>query len=105
MVNDTFLIFLQDFLCAMNKQQHRYKSAWLHPIDDLTGRPRFRLYVRADVELDCCSDEFDLIFDALYDRRDMEPFKYISGIVVLDRNNQLHCQTEDIKVFNEAEAC
>ena len=105
MVSKAFLKFLQDFLCDMNHPDRRYLSAWLHPIDDLTGRPRFRLFIQADVELGDCVEEFERVFFALESRKDQEPWKYISGVTVLDRNREPHCYIEDIMVLKAEEAC
>lgn len=96
---------IRTILCDMNKPYRKYASVWLSLNDDLTGRERYVLNVKADHLIDSCFDELDAIFDVLHEKMGATFVRTISRIAVYNANDEIHCYSGDIMVLEEDENC
>lgn len=92
-------------LCDMNKPSRRYSTVWLSLNDDLTGREKYILNVKAEHMIESCLGELDTIFDILYDKMGVKFTHNISRIAVYNSNDQIHCYSGDIMVLEKDEPC
>lgn len=96
---------IKEILCDMNKPYRRYSTVWLSLNDDLTGREKYVLNVKAEHMIESCFDELDSIFDVLYEKMGVRFSHNISRIAVYNSNDQIHCYSGDIVVLEEDETC
>jgi hypothetical protein len=89
----------------MNKPSRKYSTVCLSHNDDLIGRERYVLNVKAEHIIESCFEELDSIFDMLYDRLESESLQKISRIAVYNSNDEIHCESEDIAIIEEDSAC
>jgi hypothetical protein len=98
---------LNDVFCNNNKTSgKKYSEVWLSEVDfgGLYNNGMFLLCVKAEHEIDSCSSEITDIVNLL-DKEANEELKYIWSVRVYNIDNQIHCEREDIQVFNIADAC
>lgn len=92
-------------LCESNHDEPKYASAWLSFNDDLTGRERYVLNVKAEHDIPSCFAETRLINEKLREQLEPEALRLISRIVVHNFDEQVHCWTDDIVVVEEGSVC
>lgn len=96
---------IKEILCDMNKPYRRYATVWLSLTDDLTGREKYILNVKAKHIIDSCFVELDRIFDELYQKMGIRFSHNISRIAVYNADDQIHCYSGDIIVIEADETC
>lgn len=96
---------IRAILCDMNKPYRKYATVWLSFNDDLTGRERYVLNVKAEHLIESCFDELDSIFDTLREKMGATFVRTISRIAVYNANDQIHCDSGDIVILEEDENC
>ena len=79
---------------------------WLSDVDfgGLYHNDKFVLNVKADHEIGSCKDEISDIIEML-DKDAKDELKFIWSVNIYGKNEQIHCASEEILVFNEANAC
>ena len=95
----------QEF-CDSSKKGIKYIEVWLTEADfgGLYHSGKFTLNVRAEHKIESCFDEIGSILDLLKMEAPQEE-KYIYSVIVFDPSDNVHCAFDDIKVFNQEEAC
>lgn len=70
------------------------------PGDDATS---YLLKVKADWidGVDCCGNALDILINALWDTTDEDTRKYIFAIDILDRDDNLHCESGELQPQSE----
>lgn len=92
-------------LCTLNTQEKRYETAWLSLVDDLTGRELYVLHVKAEHYIPSCYDELRFLIKLLRAQLDLPFLAMIARIVVYNSNEEAHCWSEDLVLFEDAAVC
>ena len=97
---------LNTIFCDTNKKDNRYSEVWLSDVDfgGLYTSDKYVLNVKAVETIDYCNAEIRSIIDLL-DEKDKEALSYIWRVDVYTENDEWHCSSEDIMVYNAAESC
>lgn len=96
---------IKDILCSINSQHKTYETAWLSLEDDLTGRERYVLHVKAEHLIPSCYEELKFLTKAFWDRLESSMLSKIARIVVYNSNDEVHCWSEDIVLFEDSAVC
>ncbi len=96
---------VKTILCSINKLNIKYDTAWLSFEDDLTGRERYILNVKAEHTISSCYDEIRFLTKTLWEQLDPKSLKMISRIAVYNSSEQVHCWGEDILLLEDASVC
>lgn len=96
---------IKDILCSINKQNKKYETAWLSYEDDLTGRERYILNVKAEHNVSSCYEEIRFLTKTLWDELSADSLRLIARIVVYNSNEEIHCWSEDIVLLEDAATC
>lgn len=100
------VIELKDIFCNLNKNDRKYSTVWLSSLDDLTGRDRYVLNIKAEHNIDSCYEELEFVYKTLTGRIDNKILDSIIGrVAVFNKNEEEHCSIEDIVIFGEQEVC
>ena len=101
-----FIKHLQQIFCETNKENKKYSAVWLSDVDlgDMYHTDKYVLNVKAEHQIDNCNEEIISILNLL-DKKAREELKSIWRVVVYNANEEWHCYSEDIIVYNEQEAC
>lgn len=102
----TLIVNLNTVFCALSKGGKKYSEVWLTEVDfgGLYMSNKYTLNIKADHEIDNCSDEIKEIVFLLYDKAKKE-YEYIFEVIVYDSRNDIHCQTTDLIVYESDKAC
>lgn len=98
---------LKNIFCASNDEPRRYSEVWLSEADfgGLYKSDKFILHVKAEHDIDSCNDEIKNITNELFAKLTKEEFSLIWRIIVYNSSEEMHCASDELLVFNEAEAC
>lgn len=97
---------LNQVFCDMGNHGKRYSKVWLEDetFGGLYNSGKYVLKVQALHEIDNCSDEIkDIIFHL--DKVAKEELEYIIRVAIYDLNDEVHCESEDLIVYTEEDAC
>lgn len=92
-------------LCVLNTEEKRYEMAWLSLADDLTSRERYVLHVKAEHLIPSCYDGLRFLIETLRDKLAPSLLTVIARIVVYNSNEDVHCWSEDLVLFEDAAVC
>lgn len=97
---------LNEVFCNYNKTDKKYSEVWLSEVDlgGLYNNGKFVLCVKAEHEIDSCYNEINDIIQML-DENAKEELQYIWTVQVYDLEEEVHCESSDLKVFDEATSC
>ena len=105
---DTKLLIkkLNEVFCNNNKTGKKYSEVWLSEVDlgGLYDNGKFVLCLKAEHEIDSCYDETTDILNLL-NQQAKEELEYIWTVRVYNTQDQVHCESSDLKVFDEANSC
>ena len=93
---------LKEILSSINLQQKRYETAWLSLDDDLTGRERYVLHVQINGQLSSVSEELGLLTTTVRKWLDPALHPLFSRIVIHRDNEQIHNQSDDMLLLEDA---
>ena len=98
---------LNNIFCTENKATHKYSKIWLSEADfgGLYNSGMFILNVKAEHHIESCNNEIKHISSLIFNNLDIDERTLIWRIVVYNAEEQVHCYSEDILVFDIAEAC
>lgn len=97
---------LKDIFCNLNKDNRKYSTVWLSTLDDLTGRDRYVLNIKAEHDIDSCFEELEYVYKILIDKIDIKTLDSIVGrVAVYNQHEEEHCSIEDIVIFGEQQVC
>lgn len=92
-------------LCSVNQEGRKYETAWLSFEDDLTGRERYVLNIKADHTVNSYYEETRSLTELLWRELDSESLRMIARIAVYDSHNDIHSWSEDIVLFKSPAVC
>lgn len=98
---------LRDVFCVENQSSKKYSEVWLSEVDfgGLYQANKFELNVKSDEIIKSCSDEISDIVDIIFRELSEGERAQIWRVIVYDANDSVHCESDDILVYSEAEAC
>lgn len=97
---------LKDIFCNLNKEDRKYSTVWLSSLDDLTGRDRYVLNIKAEHNIDSCFEELEFVYKTLIEKIDTKILDSIVGrVAVYNKYEEEHCSIEDIVIFGEQQVC
>lgn len=96
---------IKEILCVVNTQGQRYDTAWLRLEDDLTGRERYVVHVKAEHQIDSCAVELRSLTQQFREQLEDELKPMISRFVVYNSNEYAHCMSGDLVLFEDAAIC
>ena len=104
---EAFKSKLKSIFCGQNNGRNKYSEIWLSEADfgGLYKSDKFILHVKAEHDIDSCNNEIKDITSVLFAKLTKEEFSLIWRIVVYNSFEQVHCASDELMVFNEAEAC
>lgn len=103
----SFIKNLNQVICEYSKVSgKKYSEVWLTPVDfgGLYDNGKFNLCVKSEHQIDSCLAETTEIINYL-DKNANEELKIIWAVLVYDSNDEMHCVSETLKVFDESQAC
>lgn len=97
---------LHDVFCVNNVDGKKYVEVWLEEenFDGLYNSGKYVLCLKAQHEIDSCLDETQEILDLLNEKAKNE-LEFIWRVIIYDMDENVHCASEDLKVFDEQTAC
>ncbi len=98
---------LKDVFCAENRTANKYSAVWLTNADfgGLYESSKFIVHIKAEHEIDSCNEEIKYIITVLFKQLSKEELSAIWRVDVYNSFEEMHCQSEDILVYTEADAC
>ena len=98
---------LKDIFCNENKTSHKYAEVWLSDVDfgGLYQTDKFVVNVKAEHKISSCNEEIKYIITDLFKQLSKEELSLIWRVDVYNSFEQIHCQSDDILVYTEADAC
>jgi hypothetical protein len=98
---------LKDIFCKTNNKKKKYAEVWLtkEDFDGMYQSGKYVLNVKAEHELPSCSEEISHVNSILFRELTPEERSYIWRIAVYNASDEIHCESEDILVYNEEEKC
>lgn len=102
----TLVNSLNKVFCDLGKGGKKYSEVWLEEADfgGLYMSNKFILNVKADHNIDNCNNEIRDIVFLLHDKVPTE-YSYIFQVVVYNIDNDVHCASDDLLVYEEDKAC
>jgi serine phosphatase RsbU (regulator of sigma subunit) len=105
---DTKLLIkkLNEVFCNNNKTGKKYAEVWLTEVDlgGLYDNGKFVLCLKAEHEIGSCYDETEEIINLLSKEAPKE-LDYIWRVVIYDIDDEIHCESYELKVFDESNSC
>ncbi len=101
MVKTKLVEKIKDILCRINKDNHKYATAWLSYSDDLTGRERYVLNVQVAPHIESRFDELRYISTRLREELNVEDYRLISRVDVHNDGGDASYPTDAIVVFEK----
>ena len=97
---------LNEVFCNYNKTDKKYSEVWLSEVDlgGLYNNGKFVLCLKAEHDIDSCYDETLEILNLLNDKA-KEELEYIWTVQVYDMDDEIHCESSDLKIYDEANSC
>ncbi len=97
---------LHDIFCENNKTGKKYVEVWLQEEDfgGLYNSGKFVLCLKAEHEIDSCLDETEEIINLLSQKAPKE-LEYIWRVTIFDMDERIHCESEELKVYDEHSSC
>ncbi len=97
---------LNQVFCEHNKTDKKYSEIWLSDVDlgGLYNNGMFVLCIKAEHDIDSCYDEISNVIQML-DKEAKEELEYIWTVRIYNKEEQIHCEMSDLKVFDEATSC
>jgi hypothetical protein len=98
---------LNSLFCALNKGDRKYTEVWLSDVDFggwYHSDKYVILHVKAEHVIGRCFAEIKNIVQILH-KNLSEEFQYIWRVAVYDASENIHCEGEEIIVYDEATAC
>jgi len=98
---------LKDIFCKENKGTNKYSTVWLSDADfgGLYQSDKFVVNVKAEHEIDSCNEEIKYIITNLFKQLSKEELSAIWRVDVYNSFEEIHCQSDDILVYTDADAC
>ena len=102
-----FIEELKDLFCDEDKHGRRYSKVWLTEEDfgGLYNSGKYVLHVKAEHQLDECNPEIRYVIKLLTERFGREKMNLIRTVSVYNANEEVHCDSYEIVVFSEENAC
>jgi hypothetical protein len=106
MDTETLIGKLNDVFCENNKTEKRYSKIWLSEADfgGLYKSDLFVLNIKAEHQIDSCMAEIHSII-ALLSEKAREELKSIWRVAVYNANEQVHCWSGDLMVYDIEKSC
>jgi len=106
---DTKLLIkkINEVICEYSKKsQKKFSEVWLTPVDfgGLYDNGKFNLCVKAEHEIYSCLEETTEIINYLNEFAKNE-LKMIWAVLVYNSSDQIHCESETLRVFDETHTC
>lgn len=97
---------LYKVFCNSKKEGKVYSEVWLCDEDfgGLYHSGSYVLNVRVNHQIDDCSDEIKEIVEMLAEKAKSE-FSFISRVDVYSEDENIHCSSEDIRVYADEGSC
>lgn len=97
---------LNEVFCKYNKRDKKYSEVWLSEVDmgGLYNNGMFVLCIKAEHEIDSCYDEINDIIQML-DKEAKEELEYIWTVRIYNKEEEVHCEMSDLKVFDDGSSC
>lgn len=98
---------LKDIFCAENKANKKYSEIWLSEVDfgGLYQSDKFVVNVKAEHQIASCNEEIKYIIKNLFKELNEEEVSMIWRVNVYNSDEQIHCQSQELMVYNIDEAC
>lgn len=98
---------LKDIFCAENKTNKKCSEIWLSDVDfgGLYQTDKVVVNVKAEHKIDSCNEEIKYIVTVLFKQLSREELTLIWRVDVYNSFEEMHCQSEDLLVYNKMEAC
>lgn len=98
---------LKNLFCEENKTSHKYSEVWLSDVDfgGLYQTDKVVVNVKAEHEILSCNNEIKYIVAHLFGQLPVEERSMIWRVKVYNASEQMHCESDDILVYTEADAC
>lgn len=97
---------LSTVFCQLGKEGKKYLEVWLQEADfgGLYMSDKFTLNIRAYHDIDSRNSEIRDIVFLLYDKA-KEEYNYIFNVIVYGADDNIHCESEGLMVYQESQAC
>lgn len=101
-----FIEKLNSIFCEINRNNKKYSCVWLTEVDfgGLYQNDKYVLNVKAEHQIDSCNAEIFTIIKLL-DEKAKEELQNIWRVDVYNANEEIHCWSEELLVFDESDAC
>ena len=98
---------LNDIFCKENRGKNKYSKVWLSEADfgGLYQSDKFIVNVKAEQEIDSCNEEIKYIVTNLFKQLSKEELSSIWRVEVYNSFEEIHCQSDDILVYTDVDAC
>jgi len=98
---------LRDVFCTENKLNRKYSEVWLTDVDfgGLYQVDKFVVNVKAEHHIESCNEEIKHIVTNLFKQLSQSELSYIWRVNVYNSNEEIHCYSQDILVYNTFDAC
>lgn len=98
---------LNNIFCKENKSGHKYAAVWLSDVDfgGLYNSGKFVVNIKAEHKIDSCNDEIRYVTTVLFKELNTEEQSAIWRVDVYNSFEEIHCQSDDILVYTEADKC
>ncbi len=98
---------LRDVFCAENKTSKKYSEIWLSDVDfgGLYQTDKVVVNVKAEHIIESCNEEIKYIVTVLFKQLSRIELSLIWRVDVYNSFEEIHCQSEDLLVYNTMDAC
>lgn len=98
---------LKDIFCEENKATRKYAEIWLSDVDfgGLYHSEKFVVNVKAEHHIESCNQEIKHIYTNLFKQLTQDELSFIWRVDVHNPAEQIHCQSEDILVYELLDTC
>lgn len=98
---------LKDIFCTENKSNKKYSEIWLSDVNfgGLYQPNKVIVNVKAEHEIESCNEEIKYIVTVLFKQLLAEELSIIWRVVVYNSFEEFHCQSDDLLVFTDIDAC
>ncbi len=107
---DTKLLIknLQSAFCDFNSNIKKYSEIWLTDADfgGMYASGKYILNLKAELgyDIDSCGQEIDDILTFL-EQKTKEELQFIVRVDIYDSEEEIHCQSHELLLYNESIAC
>ena len=97
---------LYQIFCELNRKEKKYSEVWLSDADfgGLYYSGQYVLNIKAEHQIESCSDEISYIIDLL-DKKAHNELKLLWRVDVYNANEEIHCQGDLGLIYNKSIAC